>query len=112
MLDGHIHNDHLTAIGDALPVDSSRRKAGAVMSGQEGHCLIDITMGHGNTGIGQPADTCRHTGEDAQRHPGLTVSVLLRRHGQRQRDPALEPQHTFVFSRQLDQPQGDIALQR
>ena len=30
-----LHNDHLTAIGDALPVDSSRRKAGAVMAGQE-----------------------------------------------------------------------------
>ena len=39
VLDGHIHDDHLTAIGDALPVDSSRRQP--VRSCRSGRSLPD-----------------------------------------------------------------------
>ena len=71
MLDGHIHDDHLRAFRYSVPINGGWHQPGAVMSGQKGDRLVDVTVCHRNAGIGKPTNTGRNPRDDSQFGPGL-----------------------------------------
>jgi hypothetical protein len=67
MLDGHVHDDDRRGGGDGAPVDIGRQRAGGIVAGEEDHRVVEVAMGGGDAGVGEPADAGRDAGHDAER---------------------------------------------
>ena len=113
MLDGHVHDNHLRALGNGVPVDGRWHQAGAIMPGQKGDRLIDVTVCHGNAGIGQTTNASRNSRNDPQ--PDTRLDKCLRFLTTTAKDEgiaAFQAQDALVLAGKLNQTVGNVALFR
>ncbi len=73
----HVDHDHLRAFRDRGPVQRGRCVARLVVAGHEGDRLVHVAVGHGDAGIGQPADARRNARDDADRNAVLDQRLRL-----------------------------------
>ncbi len=73
--------------------------------------MVGVTMRHRNAGIGQPANSRGNAGHHTERNLMLHQRKgFLATTAEDKRITALQPQHAIAFTRQLHQPERNIAL--
>ena len=111
VLHAHVDDDDLAAACDGGPVERLRGVAALVMAGHEGHGLIDVAVRYRNTGIGQTADARRDARNYADRDAMLNQCLgFFAAAPEHERIATFQAQDAFALSRQINQPQRDIAL--
>lgn len=111
MFQSHVKDENLGTAGEGRPVELVGHIARQIMAGHEGHSGCRRAVGHGNAGIGEPADRGGHAGHDVERDVGGDQRErFLTTTPEQERVATLQAQDAFALACQGDQAGGNIRL--